>query len=369
MSSSSLFVALAAEIAVLCSCSQGGYSPPGKVESLVLRPSTLAIESDGRDAVHFVALADGEPVTDGVSLYDGVTNAPLDLPDLAFTSTVPGTYYFYAEYASARSDRVAVTVVDFDLPQIPEDPAPESTSFQRKVLLTQFTGTGCGYCPGMITLLRNVLADGEYSSRVVHTAAHTYNPGDPAYLSQRLDQAMGVTGYPTVVADMCLAYSNYNVESGLRNIIDEAYGRSAAKAGIAVATSCEGNTAVVFVSLKAAQASEFRVGAWLLEDGVYGPQKNYNQGYWTGDYNNHDNCIRYADSRVSNIDYSGFSVGTLDAGQEIRYAFTIDLDDKWVKENCHVTVFVTTPDDGMEYTVNNAVDVPLGESIAYAYAE
>lgn len=360
---------LAAGMTVLGSCSSGNYSPVEKVDELVLRPSTLVIESDGADAVHFEVLADGIPVTEGVSLYDGTSGRLLDLPEMSFSADVPGTYYFRAVYRSAESEIVGITAVDFDLPEMPADPSPESTSFRRRILLTQFTGTGCGYCPGMVTILRNVLDDVEYSSKVVLSAAHTYNSSDPAYLSQRLDQAMGVSGYPAVVADMYLGYANYNVESGLRHVIDEAYDRSRAKAGIAVATRCEGNTAVVLVSVKAAESSEFRVGAWMLEDGVYGPQLNYNPGYWTGDYNIHDNCIRYADSRVSNIDYSGFSVGTLDAGQETKYVFTIDLDDKWVKENCHVAVFVTTPDAESEYTVNNVVDVPLGGSANYEYAE
>lgn len=354
---------------VFSSCDSGKYTPEDKVESLVLSPSKTVIEANGTDAVHFEVLADGVPVTENIRLYDGVTNALLDLPSMTFTTTEAGTYYFWAAYGTVQSERISVTAVDFELPELPEDPMPESTSFRRRVLLTQFTGTGCGYCPGMITLLRNVLADDEYSSKVVHAAAHTYNASDPAYLSQRLEQSMGVSGYPMVVADMYLGYNNYNLESGLRLTVDEAYERCGAKAGISVATECDGNTAVVFAAVKAAETAEFRVGAWLLEDGIYGVQYNYNPGYWTGDYNTHDNCIRYADSRVSNVDYSGYSLGTLQAGQTAEYVFTIKLDDKWVKENCHVAVFVTTPEDKLGYTVNNAVDVPLGESLQYEYSE
>lgn len=363
------FVVMTAAVAAFASCNSGNYTPKDKVESLVLVPSKTVMEADGTDAVHFEVLADGVPVTEDIRLYDGASNALLDLPSMTFTTTEAGTYYFWAAYGTVQSERISVTAVDFELPEIPEDPLPESTSFRRRVLLTEFTGTGCGYCPGMITILQNVFADEEYSSKVVHSVAHTYNSSDPAYLSQRLEQAMGVNGYPTVVADMYISYNNYNLEDGLRQMIDEAYGRSTAKAGIAVATKYEDNTAVVFVSVKAAEAGEFRVGAWLLEDGIYGVQNNYNPGYWTGDYTIHDNCIRYADSRVSNVDYSGFSLGTLQAGQTAEYVFTIQLDDKWVKENCHVVVFVTTPEDKLGYTVNNAVNVTLGDSLQYEYSE
>ena len=83
----------------------------------------------------------------------------------------------------------------------------------------------------------------------------------------------------------------------------------------------------------------------------------------------HDNCIRYADSRVTNIDYSGFSLGTVEAGQTSEYVFTIDLDEDWVADNCHVVVFVTVPDEkGRYYSVTNAVDVPLEGSYPFEYA-
>ena len=63
---------------------------------------------------------------------------------------------------------------------------------------------------------------------------------------------------------------------------------------------------------------------------------------------------------MTNIDYSGFSLGTVEAGQTSEYVFTIDLDEDWVADNCHVVVFVTVPDEkGRYYSVTNAVDVPL----------
>lgn len=355
-------------IAALCSCSgtgDGGSSTPD-VKSLVLQTSTTVIEADGTDAVQFTVLADGVPVTEDVRFYDGATNQPLDLSSWQFSTTTPGRYYFWAAYGTAHTQIVTINAVDFELPELPDDPAPDSTSFTRRVLLTQFTGTGCGWCPGMITILRNILSDENYADKVIHTAAHTYNTDDPAFLVQRLNQSMGVSGYPTVVTDMRFSTNNYLNEVYTRNIIDQAYEREPAKAGLAVATSYDSESLAVLVSVKAAEEAEFKVGAWVLEDGIYGVQANY--GGWEGDYNTHDNCIRYCDGQNSNIDFTGFSVGTLVPGQTSEYVFTIDLDPKWVLDNCHVVVFVTTS-DGVAYSVNNAVDVPLGGSKAFEYAE
>lgn len=367
------FIALISA-AVLCSCTgkidTGGddVPPVPPFETLVLRASTTVIEADGSDAVQLAVLADGEPVTEGVRLYDGLTNMPLDLPSMTFTTTTPGNYYFWAAYGTKHTEMIQIRAVDFELPDLPADPDPENTSFVKRVLLTQFTGTGCGYCPGMITILRNIFADEDYSSRLVHTAAHTYSSSDPAYFEQRIDQAFGVIGYPTLVVDMCLSTGDYTRENMVRQMIDEAYERTEVKAGIAATTRYEGNTLVVLTSVKAAQTSEYRVAAWVLEDGIEGRQTNNFPDLWTGDFDIHDNCLRYADGRNTILDYTGFTLGTLESGQTAEYVFSIDFKESWVAENCHVVVFVTVPDENGKYSVNNVIDMPLNGTYPFEYA-
>lgn len=341
----------------------GGVTPSG---DLVLNASKTIIQANGDDAAVFEVLYNGEPVTEGVTIYDDDNNV-VDLPSLTFTTTQTGTYSFWAAYGTSFTETVTVTAIGFAVPELPDDPQPESTSFARKVLLTQFTGTGCGYCPGMITLLRNVLADEDYASRTVLAAAHQYNSSDPAYLSSAdLAGAMGVGPYPSLVADMSLTFTNYTSESGLRLLIDNCYNRSRALAGIAASAQFDGGTLVVTASVKAAETADFRIGAWLLEDGIYGRQSNYNQAAWPGDYNTHDNCIRIADSRVSNYNYTGHSLGTVGAGETAEYAFVMDLDDSWVTENLHLVIFVTTPEDNA-WVVNNAVYCDADGSVAFDY--
>lgn len=369
---------LIAGVTMLFSCTElpdkdneeGDNGNQGEIGSseLVLLASDMVIQANGEDAVQFTVLSDGEPVSEGVRFYDGSTNKQIDLPDLRFTTTDTGTYYFWAAYGTSQTDIVTVTAIGFPVPELPEDPEPENTSFARRVLLTQFTGTGCGYCPGMITLLRSLMEDDEYASKVVLTACHSYNSDDPAYLLDRLDQAMGVSSYPMVVADMYVSYNNYNNMNGLMSVIDMAHGRSAAKAGISASAELNGNTLVVRASIKASQTSEFRIGAWLLEDGIEGRQSNYNPGTWTGNYDVHDNCIRIADSRVSNSNFTGHSLGTIEAGETAEYAFVMTLEDGWVAENCHLALFITTPEDGEDYfSVNNAVSCSINGEVSFDY--
>lgn len=333
---------------------------------ITLVSSASVIQANGEDEARFEVFYKGEPVTEGVTIYDGNNNV-VDLPSMTFTTTQSGSYSFWAAYGTAFSETVTVTAIDFPVPVLPDDPAPDNQSFARRVLLTQFTGTGCGYCPGMITVLRTVLAEEEYSSKVILAAAHTYNSDDPAYLSSaQLNYAMGISNYPSVVADMNLLYTNYNSQLGLKNTIDDSYERTEALAGISASASVEDGTLVVLTSVKAAATAEFRIGAWLLEDGIYGRQSNQNSASWTGDYNTHDNCIRLADSKMSNSNYTGHPLGTIEAGETAEYAFVMTLDQSWVVDNLHLVIFVTTP-EGKAWLVNNAVACPVDGTVEYQY--
>lgn len=372
MKSFNLIAASCAALLAFSSCdglvdnSGKGQNRPSGDGDLVLSVSSSIIQANGEDAAVLTVLYDGEPVTEGVTLYDGDNNV-VDLPSFSFTTEQEGTYSFWAAYGTSYSETVTVTAIAFPVPDLPEDPQPDNSSFAKKMLLTQFTGTGCGYCPGMINLLRSTMADDEYSSKIIIAAAHQYNSDDPAYLSSaNLAGAMGITGFPTVVVDMYMSFSNYPSPTAFYNILDYCYDKSPAVAGIAASSSLENGTLVVTASVKAAKTSDLRIGAWLLEDGIYGRQSNYNSGSWTGDYNTHDNCIRLADSKVSNTNYSGYSLGTIEAGKTAEHAFVMTIDDSWVVDNLHLVIFVTTK-DGNSWIVNNAVACDVNGSVQYQY--
>ena len=119
----------------------------------------------------------------------------------------------------------------------------------------------------------------------------------------------------------------------------------------------------------AAETNEFRIGAWLIEDGIYSKQSN--KGY-PGDFNTHDHCIRVADSKVSGTDFSGHALGEIEAGSTAEYSFSIDVDSDWNADNCSLVLFVTSPEsrNGSKYFyVNNTVEMPLDGTIDYEYLD
>lgn len=333
---------------------------------LKLVPDKMTIEPNGVDPVTFAVEYDGIDVTDRSTVYreDG------SVAGLTFTADAEGSYGFYAEYNGERSETVTI-VATSSMPAIPEDPEPGSTDFSRKVLLLQFTGTGCGVCPYMITAL-NQLANSPERDNYVRVACHSYNPDDPAYYSGPLAVAQNVKGYPHVTFDLdrdVVTISNtsiaYLLQQCRTNIVTETSDRPAL-AAIAASSSVVDGSVAVSMSVKVAQTGEYKVAAWLLEDNINSEQAN--PAGVQGNFNIHNDCLRYAQYTGSgrDADYTGVSLGTVNAGEEAGYTFSIPVEDGWDVDNCHLVLIVTAEDGGSFY-VNNAAKCEIGGTVAYEY--
>ena len=342
---------------------------------LVLKANPSIILCDGEYASTLEATIGGKKVTSGVTIFDDKNNI-VELPGMKFTTTEVGTYTFWATYGDKISNEVVVTAVK-EFPaatELPLDPNPGSTSFARKVMLVQYTGTNCGYCPFMVDAIDAFPKS--MQGKYVLTAAHRFNSNDPAYLSAALEQTMAVSGYPTLAVDMHSLNSYYNYPALIRGTVQDAIDRESAKVGIAACATYSPESRMVSVKaeVKAAETNNYRIGAWLLEDGIYGKQQN-NGATGRDSYDTHDHCIRIADSRVTGTDYTGYYLGEIKAGEKKVYEFNpvnMTLDSSWKAENCHVVVFVTIEGAPSEYTlnnwyVNNVIDCPLNGSVAYQY--
>lgn len=336
-----------------------------------------------------VTLGD-EVITEDVTIYDGDFKV-VDLKDFKFVAPAAGDYVFWASYGTYNSEEISIRAIDVPIPETPADSKPESTSFKARVLMTEFTTTGCAYCPNMKTLLHNALEDASVANKVVLTACHSgliNGKPDPAFVKTTLDDFCNVSGFPNVNFDMYYSFGNYNVgTSEMRGIIDDMYSaKEDVAAGIAVNSSVDGEKLLFKVTLKAAADGEYRVGAFLLEDGIYGVQSGGSAQDWM---NTHDGVIRYIDSRYGKDQYFGHSVGKVEKGRTADYVFDWDLDviwsegalkgeqygnyywDEFVMDNLHLVVFVSTlgvDDKGNQfYYVNNVIDCPVNGMTPYEY--
>ncbi|MBE6231136.1 MAG: Omp28-related outer membrane protein [Bacteroidales bacterium] len=361
-------ILLFAAAVLMAACEKSGdesnSKTPAADSELVLKVDKIYIQSKV-DAATFTLTLAGEPVTEGVTFYDGSTNAVVDIKDMKFTADADGTYSFWASYMTFTSNTVVVKAIPMAVPSNPVDEDKSNTSFRRRVLMTQFTGTGCPNCPYMISALHKVYEKEAYSSKVVHVSSHT-SWASTFYLEKDVHGFMGVSGAPWLVADFDKsskigAYSDTDrTAMDIEYVIDEWYDAQEPMAGIAVNSVLSGKTLAVKALVKAAETAEYRVGAWLLEDDLISEQAGASQEWM----NKHNNVLRIADSEISQSNFSGHKLGQIKAGEYSEYVFVMELDPSWQEENLHLAVFITN--GGL---VNNVVDCKVGESIGFDYAE
>lgn len=356
---------------------------------LKLTASRNLVQVNVDEVILTVYLGD-EVITDDVTFYDGNFKV-LNIPNFRYIAPKAGDQVIWASYGTYNSDEILIKAIDIPIPETPEDPQPESTDFKARVLMTEFTTTGCAYCPNMKILLHNALSDENVADKVVLTACHSgliNGKADPAFVKTTFDDFCNVSGFPNVNFDMYYSFGNYTVgASEMRQLINDMYSVKAdVAAGIAVNSALYDESLVAKVTVKAAVDAEYRIGAFLLEDGIYGVQSGGSAEDWM---NTHDGVIRYIDSQYGKDQYFGHSVGVVEKGCTADYVFDWDLDviwsegalkgeqygnyywDEFVMENLHLVVFVSTigtDDKGNQfYYVNNVIDCPINGLTPYEY--
>ena len=362
---------LAAAVMLFASCGDpdsgqiGGDEPEIEEGDLVIDVDKLIIRADGTDASTFTVKIGDKVLTEGVTFYDG-DNKPVDLgPSFKFTTTEAGEYSFWANYKTFNSNTVTITSVVTEVPETPADPKPENTSFVRRVLVTKFTGQQCQYCPNATASLHKFFDEHELADHTVKAEAHTFSNDDPAYLAGSF---YSVSAFPTIVTDWSVLTTDVSYES-ISSIITDRYNSQAAKAGISVNSKYADGAITLKVCVKAAESGQYRVGAWLLEDGIQGQQKGAPTGEENSWYHVYNDCIRIADSKQGTA-YSGLKLGVIEEGKTAEKMFTWTLKDSWKVENLKLCIFVSVPDeDGRSYEVNNVITAPINGITPFEYAE
>lgn len=360
----------------------GGQNQPNiPVEGeLVLSADKLEIEGDGEDFAQLkVTKGDVEVPANLYKVYEEIDGKSerIECTDGQYKSEKLGPHIIKVLYGTEASNVIEIRVKKpsgggGDVPG-PVNPGGEGTNFKRRVLMIQFTGTNCGYCPYMINTLNAMMEDSNISENSILVAAHRYNANDPAFMSQALNDALSVTGYPTLNFDMYTNSQQYNSVNYNTTLFTQCLSRVEVRGGIAANSVYNSETKQVTIAaqVKAAVESEFRIGAMLIEDQIVGTQANYGApGNWTNFV--HNNNIRYVDGQHATADYTGHDLGTIAAGATADYTFTIDIKSGWKVENCRLVLYITTPEvigNSRKFYVNNAIAMPLTGEKSYEYKE
>ena len=332
----------------------------------------------------FTIKFNGKAVESGYKIYKNGTETklPTDANKKPyFKSKDTGTFTFYVTYnitEDTKDKPISVQVINDAIPDRAEDPNPSSTSFKRRAMVMQFTGTECPNCPYLIEPLENMAADANYKDKFVWTAIHTYNPTTDLAApcnsvdQQKLGSTFGVSSYPTVLVDIgakVMAYSSPALNlSNLQKAVDNSVANPAS-AGISATMNLDENNRVVTarVSVKAKDAKVYNVGMWLIEDNI--EQK---QAGSTKQKDIHDNAVRYvargADGSANYIGYPLNEGKAMSAGQICDYVFTVNISNQSIPfANCQLVFFVTTSTGNTYTVVNSAVTKDLKTAMPFEY--
>lgn len=334
----------------------------------------------------FTIKFNGKVVESGYKIYKNGTETklPTDANKKPyFESKTTGTYSFYVTYnitESTKNKPISVQVINDAIPDRAEDPNPTSTSFKRRAMVMQFTGTNCGFCPYIIEPLETMAADAAYKDKFSWAAIHTYNldsdpdPAEPSNSTdkQKLPSIYGISGYPTVLVDIgtMVGNSNNNIALNLANLkkaVDNSVANPAS-AGISATMTLDENNRVVTarVSVKAKDAKVYRVSMWLIEDKINGVQNG------SSTIKSHDNAVRYvARGADGSADYVGYLLNdgkAMSAGQVCDYVFAVNISNQSIRlANCQLLFFVTTSVGNSYTVVNSAVTKDLKTAMPFEY--
>ena len=353
----------------------------GTNKSLQLTSDKNLIQTFGGDYATLTVTLDGVPVTDEVIFFDG-NNEVIEIPDFKFTATEVGEYKIWANYGTYNSETISIKAIDIAIPESPADPKPASTDFKARVLVTEFTTVGCSACPAMKTIIHDVAADAAVADKFILTECHSGLVGgvaDPCYLHNRsFEEFCMISAFPTVKFGLTTTLTDRAALKSTINALQAELDKVAP--GIAVNAKLEDNKVVAKVTVKAKVASAYRVGAFLLEDGIYAKQTNASADWM----HNHDNVIRYVDAQYKTTFY-GTPVAEIAAGETADTMLSWMLEDIWAygtekgeinggiawparnNDKLHMVVFVSMSDGFGGYQVVNAIDCPINGVTPFEY--
>lgn len=338
----------------------------------VLSVSTNLFVADGEEEVELTVMVGDVDVTADAKLY-----VDYELMSSRFFSTTRAKEYkFFASYNGKVTKNIIVKAADpalYNLALPADSKEDKFGGFSHKVLLTQATGTWCGYCPYMIRALEVFRAQGANADKAVVVAAHS---GDElsSTASESIISSLRIGNYPSVYFSLNPAayigsYANLDVDSQNLDAATEYESKPFSNVGIAAIAGANKTTVAVRTAVKVGVDGTYRINAWLVEDGVTEYQSSYWAEFAQGKIE-HDFVLRAA-SCVSPI--QGAQLGGKDSSKkgdvvELYHEFNVKEAGVVNTENCKVVVLVTSA-VGSKFLVENVIECPVGQSVPFGYVD
>jgi len=261
-----LFLFLSALVLLLSGCSTD-YEILRSVDSIILTADS-STKVTGETINFTVTNNDGDELTDQATIL--VNGNPI--VGHSYSSDVVGTFEVKASYLGIESQPVTVTFHD-----------GSEINFVKRVLIEDYTGTWCGYCPRVahgIELAR------EQSDKIVATAIHrpssvtTSSVYDPYNFeaAAELEATLDAEGYPKGFLNRKTQW-NFPEPENIAQVIALTQGENP-KLGVAMTSSVTGGTINLEVNTKFSKDfTNLKLVVYVLENGLIYEQHNYTEYY------------------------------------------------------------------------------------------
>jgi thiol-disulfide isomerase/thioredoxin len=217
------------------------------------------------DPITFLTMTDGgRNVTSNSTYYVNGTA----ITGNVYTPTSTGTLNIYATYVSGSTTLTSPTII-INIAQ--------SIAFNKKVLIEDFTGTWCGYCPRVSYAIEQVNAR---TTDAVIVAIHRGNDPYNFAGATDLENQIGLSGYPTAMLNRNIdwAYPETSTNS-INQAVNLTTGTNP-RLGIALETTTTGNTGTVKVNVKFGKDfSNLKLVVYAVENDLIYNQTNYTSYY------------------------------------------------------------------------------------------
>ena len=187
-----------------------------------------------------------------------------------FTATAAGTLNVYATHTPSGGSILTASTI-----QVTVNPI---INFNKRVLIEDFTGTWCQFCPRVSHAIDLVKAQ---TSDATIVAIHRGN--DPYNFSgaSALENQIGLVGYPTAMLNRTTEWA-FPEPSNIAQAVNLTTGANP-KIGVALTTSTSGNTSSVQVKVKfGTNFSNLKLVVYALEDNLIYNQTNSTTYYGGG---------------------------------------------------------------------------------------
>lgn len=270
-----------------CSPSEEGETNTGGIQpitSIVISADEL-VKPIGEIVTLTVKDNNGTDVTNNSNIFvDGE-----EITGNTITSDQSKTFRVQAKYEGINSNLINVIFNQASSPAQPK-------SFVKRVLIEDYTGAWCGWCPRVSRAIELVY---EQTDKVVVAALHngSLNPNsayyDPYHMNvDQLANLVGVTGYPTAKLDRMTTWSNPEPQrvSQITNKITN----DNPKLGLALKVNINnGNIELDVKTTFTRDYSNLKLVVYVLENGLILDQVNY-----TNYYGGQDNIIDFVHNHV-----------------------------------------------------------------------